>query len=253
MVLYNMNQYSTHTRFSGFSWKTNDICFTQENERDVVIKKFSVVKSAILNSLYNLGAWLSFYPEFHFYTVTKRIGNEIEGRKLLQNLDISVPEILWHDDRKRTICMEMVGGKNFLEYCKSVDSNLIHDFSRKIGGTVENVHNAGYALVDCRSENFIISEDKLYALDLEFFSENGTKFQKKCDFATFYGSILSLNPEIYKTVIMGFNEGYPHELTKRDMMMIAGFSSLYPISLKENLDETKNRAFNLFNLLKNII
>jgi len=253
LVIYTITQHSTNSGVSRFSWKTNDISFSQENGREAVIKKFKIVKSAILNSLYNLGAWLSFYPEFHFYTVNERIGNEIEGRKLLHNLNISVPEIFWHDDRELTICMEMVRGKNFQEYCKSVDLNLIQDFSIKIGETLEKVHNAGYALVDCRSENFIISEDKLYVLDLEFFSKNGTTFQKKCDFATFYGSILSLNSEIYEIVKMGFNEGYPYELTKRDLMLIIGFSSLYPISLKENLEETKNRAFNLFNLLKNNI
>jgi hypothetical protein len=55
------------------------------------------------------------------------------------------------------------------------------------------------------------------------------------------------------TAIRGFHDGYGRKLSKTELAYISLFSSIYPLSLKEGVDEIANRASNAITLLRESI
>jgi hypothetical protein len=97
-------------------WKTNKIEFKEEDGKKVVIKKFNYLKPAAHRGIINAFTLLDWFirtvnsgkPEVKFYShsANESINNEIKARKILSDLGIKAPKILWSNYSDRSICME---------------------------------------------------------------------------------------------------------------------------------------------------
>lgn len=231
-------------------WQTNNLKI--EEREKVVIKIFSPFKPNLLFALYNLGYFLNSGKldrnknNFYFPSIKERIENEIKARKILQNLGLKTPTIFWYDEK--SICMEKLDGENLSNFYKNEGLDSIKEVSKRIGEELKKVHENGFAFLDCRSENYMIKNNEIYRLDLEFFTK-ASEFKKMCDRITYISSILNLTPEKCKTAIKAFYEGYGNFVVS-DAINTFLLSILYPFTLKENLKELTNRGFNLYLFMK---
>ncbi len=234
-------------------WQTNKIKFEEKDGKKFVIKSFSTVKPALIFALYNIAYFLNstsklaLKNEYYFPSVKKRIENEIRGRKVLSYLGFKTPRIYWYDEK--SICMESVDGEKLSDFYRTKEIKITEEISKRIGWRVRKIHDSGFALIDCRNENYVIKNNEIYNLDLEFFTK-ASEFQKMCDIVTYDASALNLKPEKCKAVIKAFHDGYGKNLTRDEIIYIMLFSLIFPFSLKENFIELANRNFNLYMLVK---
>jgi tRNA A-37 threonylcarbamoyl transferase component Bud32 len=245
--------------FRGLEWRTNSIKIEDTEKGKVLIKEFDVIKPALIFTLYNIACFVDNLlhlsiiktEDYYFPSVKERVENEIRARNILSELGVKHPRIHWYKDN--VICMEYVDGKTILDFYRERNLKEIYEFSKRIGFEVRRVHEAGYAFIDCRAENYITRNDgEIYRLDLEFFTEK-TRFRSLCDIVTYDVSILGLSEDKCMSAIRGFHDGYGKELSRTELAYISLFSSIYPLSLKEGFEEIANRASNALTLLKESI
>lgn len=240
--------------FKTFEWRTNKIKIIEENEKKILIKEFDVLKPALIFTLYNIACFVDSllhlsifrFEDYYFPSVNERIRNEISGREILSKLGIKTPEIYYYEDKK--IFMEYIEGVNLLEFYEKTDLNEVYRISKIIGLNLKILHDHGYTFMDCRVENFIVRGNDIYRVDLEFFTK-ATEFRKISDIITFDTSVLGLDEEKCMNVLRGFHEGYGRDLTKTELTYVILFSSIYPLSLKEGINNLMNRTKNVFKLI----
>lgn len=241
--------------FEGFEWRTNKIKVLEGDGRKILIKEFDVIKPALIFTLYNIACFIDSmlnlsifkFEDYYFPSVKKRIENELNGREVLRGLNVKTPEVYEYDDKK--MIMEFIDGINLLDFYWKRDLNEIYDISKRIGLKLRELHDSGYSYMDCRAENYIVSDGEIYRVDLEFFTK-ATEFRKISDIVTFDTSIIGLDKDRFMTVIKGFHEGYGRNPTKIELTYITFFSLIYPLSLREGAREIVNRTINLYSLLK---
>jgi len=245
--------------FRSLEWRTNSIKIEYADGCKVLIKEFDVIKPTLIFTLYNIACFVDNLlnlsviktEDYFFPSLRERVENEIKAREILSELGVKHPKIHWC--KENVICMEYIDGKNILDFYRDGSSEEVYEVSKRIGFEIRRVHEAGYAFIDCRAENYIIGSDgEIYRVDLEFFTKK-TRFRSLCDIVTYDVSILGLSEDKCMTAIRGFHDGYGKKLSKTELAYISLFSSIYPLSLKEGVDEIANRASNTLTLLKESI
>ncbi len=236
------------------SWQTNKIIVEERKSEKFVIKKFDGIKPTLLFALYNLGCFLNNKhgeKDYYFPSIKERVENEVKARKVLSSLGFKVPKIYWHNER--SICMEYLEGENLSQFYKNKKIELVKKISKEIGRQLRQIHDSGFALIDCRTENLYVNKNnEIYYIDLEFFTK-ASPFRKKCDIVTYDATVLNLEPKRCKAIIEAFHDGYGKNLESDEIVSIILFSLLYPFSLKENLNELAHRSFNLYMLWKKVV
>lgn len=245
--------------FRSLEWRTNSIKVEDAEEGRVLIKEFDVIKPTLIFTLYNIACFVDNLlnlsivktEDYYFPSLRERVENEVKAREILSGLGVKCPKIHWR--KENVICMEYIDGKTVLEFYRDGSLEEVYDVSKRIGFEVRKVHETGYAFVDCRAENYIMRDNgEIYRLDLEFFTKK-TRFRSLCDIVTYDVSILGLSEDKCMTAIRGFHDGYGRKLSKTELAYISLFSSIYPLSLKEGVDEIANRASNALTLLRESI
>ncbi|MEM3542631.1 MAG: hypothetical protein QXZ54_05860 [Candidatus Methanomethylicia archaeon] len=240
--------------FEGFEWRTNRIRVLDEGGRRVLVKEFDVLKPALIFTLYNIACFIDSllrlsifrFEDYYFPSIKERIENELNGRRILREFNVKTPEVFQYDDKK--IVMEFIDGICLLDFYREADLNDVYRFSRELGFKLRELHDHGFAYVDCRIENYILRGGEIYRLDLEFFTK-ATEFRRISDIVTYVTSILGLERDRCMTAIKAFHEGYGRKLTKIELTYTILFSSIYPLSLKEGPSELMNRTLNVYRLI----
>lgn len=183
-----------------------------DEEKKVVVKQF--LDWSNLKWL-PLSMW-SFGTASFSVLGTSRMEKEYAITNYLYNNGFPVPQIFHVSYPKRLLFEEYIQGNQLVKTVKEIfDSSNSPNVSnlelvKKVGGMVAKAHGLGVTLGDCKPENFIVTQNGIFLLDLEQASRNGNKTWDVAEFLYFTGHycppMSSVNPAI--VISKMFIEGY---------------------------------------------
>ena len=120
-----------------------------------------------------------------------RLEKEYAINVFLYSKGFPVPKILFVSPKNRLIFQEFIEGKELVENIRRimVSSKASEDLAliKDIGRTVAEAHNLGVSLGDCKPENFIVTKDGFFILDLEQANRDGNYAWDVAEFLYFSG------------------------------------------------------------------
>lgn len=202
------------------------------NDKKVVAKIFYFnLRTLLLFMVYILCSFLRFeIPPMLPVRPKSRMRNEIRAQRILKGLGINVPKVTL---RRNLFLADYIDGLNmhdFLEKNHKIES--IEKIAYLKGMEIGKLHKNGYALVDNKTSNTIITSDmEIYSIDHEFFCLDSKKFQRELDLITLFATIPSdISDEFWKSFCIGYKEakGNMPEIKRKDILGISmiGFNLL---------------------------
>lgn len=193
---------------------TNDVWATDNR----IVKRYS--RGSFLGSILK-AAGLS-KKEIEDLGPAARIENEKTAEEYFFNKEIQAPEIVNSDylfagDLNQGFkpgyyaVFEKVDGTSFGESIAELDLDQTYEVARKIGGSLSELHEDGYARRDSRGENLMFELGKnpdLYWIDNEFFTDDASEFEKSVDIHTFLGEAHTYPNQKAIKAIEGLDDGY---------------------------------------------
>jgi tRNA A-37 threonylcarbamoyl transferase component Bud32 len=151
-----------------------------------------------------------------------RLEREYAINKLLYSKGFLVPKILYISPQKRLLFEEYIEGMKLIEIIKRIlssnedasDVNLVREVGRKIA----EAHRLGVSLGDCKPENFVTDNGKIFFLDLEQAARDGDKTWDVAEFLYYsghYSSPLSFS-NAASIIASNFIKGYLEAGGKRE-------------------------------------
>ena len=144
----------------------------------------------------------------------KRMYNEYRGALELKRIGFNVPEIVAISIKKPTIIKEYVEGHTALQLIKEflrqgVNGNIIIE----IGKIMRGLHDKRVVLGDSKPENFLVSKNGIYLIDLEQCSFNASIQDKGWDIAEFlyYSLSFSSKKDMARKFYELFFKGYGYD------------------------------------------
>jgi tRNA A-37 threonylcarbamoyl transferase component Bud32 len=106
-----------------------------------------------------------------------RMANEIHFINNLKKEDFNVPNILHINWKKKLLFEEYIPSIDLLSLWKNYEKNLkeCEEAAFKTGINIAKVHKLNIAIGDCKAENFLLSNGKIYLTDLEQAEFNGDR------------------------------------------------------------------------------
>jgi tRNA A-37 threonylcarbamoyl transferase component Bud32/predicted nucleotidyltransferase len=106
-----------------------------------------------------------------------RMANEIHFINTLKKEDFNVPSILHINWKRKLLFEEYIPGIDLLSLWKNYEKNSkeCEEAAFKTGINIAKVHKLNIAIGDCKAENFLLSNGKIYLTDLEQAEFNGDK------------------------------------------------------------------------------
>lgn len=116
----------------------------------------------------------------------QRMYNEYRGALELKNMGFNVPEIVAISVKKPTIIKEYIEGQTALQPVKEfLRHELDGDIVTEIGKLMRRLHDKNAVLGDSKPENFLVSKNGIYLIDLEQCGFNAGVQDKGWDIAEF--------------------------------------------------------------------
>jgi len=143
-----------------------------------------------------------------------RMEKEYAINTFLHSKGFPVPKIFYISHQNRLIFEEFIEGKELVETIKRIfSSNKTADdiaLVKEVGRKTAEAHSLGVSLGDCKPENFIVTEDQVFFLDLEQATRDGNQAWDIAEFLYYSGHY---SPPISSTnaaslIARNFIEGY---------------------------------------------
>jgi len=143
-----------------------------------------------------------------------RLEKEYAINTFLHSKGFPVPKIFYISPQKRLIFEEFIEGKELVETIKRIFSSnkTAEDVAlvKKVGRKIAEAHNLGVSLGDCKPENFIVTKDQIFFLDLEQATRDGNQAWDIAEFLYYSGHY---SPPMSSTnaasiIARNFIEGY---------------------------------------------
>lgn len=135
--------------------------------------------------------------------VTENEGSEM--RKMLDGLGIPTPKLISLKDGE--LVEEYIEGGDLYH---AVTEGRIGAFHFAVAGKMTGkMHNAGYAFIDNKAQNYLVRENRLYRTDLGFIKKDTSVFSRSMDIGSFLASIMDISE--YRDLEKAFYEGYVSE------------------------------------------
>jgi Kae1-associated kinase Bud32 len=175
-----------------------------------------------------------------------RLTNEYKALKELKRNGLNAPDIVALILDERILITRFVEGKDLgqvvSEYMngRSEDLRVVNEFGRVLA----RIHELGYVIGDTKPSNAVISNGKIYLVDLEQAERNGDKSWDIAEFI-YYSSKLTLNEKKVKRLVKEFLDGYLEIGSKEDVRKI--------LSLKYTAPFQPFIALNVLKAIKEVI
>lgn len=143
-----------------------------------------------------------------------RLEKEYAINIFLQSKGFPVPKILSVSHKNRLIFQEFIDGKELVENIKRImiSGNSIEDLVliKDVGRKIAEAHILGVSLGDCKPENFIVTEDGFFIVDLEQANRDGNYAWDVAEFLYYSGhySPPMSSAKAVSTLSKYFIEGY---------------------------------------------
>ena len=141
----------------------------------------------------------------------RRMYNEYTGSVRLRGMGISVQNIIAVHIKKKILVKEYIEGKSLLDYIRENSQfEIALKFVAAVAGVLRRIHDAGFAMGDSKPENFLVSGDRVFIVDLEQFRDAAGYDDKGWDVSEFVYYSLSFikNDDLVKKFLESFREGY---------------------------------------------
>ncbi len=225
------------------NWQ-RQVSLEEINGQKVMVKRNKPTKQFhefLILYAYSLLSMLLLHPSapLAFSEIIKNEGYEM--RKNLKKIGIPTPVLLSISD---TYLIEeyFEGGDVYRALASGGDSMLAH----KVGSITGKAHQAGYAFVDNKAQNYLVRGESVIRTDLGFMKKTTSQYSKSMDIGSFLASVMDLDR--YGEIAKSFHDGYMceagREFSYRSIvirnLLSAGFSSSSKTTLRNMLLDSKN-------------
>ncbi|MGC9208570.1 MAG: nucleotidyltransferase domain-containing protein [Nitrososphaeria archaeon] len=141
----------------------------------------------------------------------RRMYNEYTGSVRLRSMGISIQNIIAVHLKKKLLVKEYIEGRSLLDYIREAsESGIALQLVAAVAGVLRRIHDAGFAMGDSKPENFLVSGDKVYIVDLEQFRDAADNEDKGWDVSEFVYYSLSFikKDDLVRKFLESFREGY---------------------------------------------
>jgi tRNA A-37 threonylcarbamoyl transferase component Bud32 len=151
-----------------------------------------------------------------------RLEKEYAINTFLHSKGFPVPKIFYISPQKRLIFEEFIEGEELVETIKRIISSnkTTEDVAlvKEVGQKIAEAHSLGVSLGDCKPENFIVTKDQVFFLDLEQATRDGNQAWDLAEFLYYSGHY---SPPMSSTnaasiIARNFIEGYLEAGGKKD-------------------------------------
>jgi tRNA A-37 threonylcarbamoyl transferase component Bud32 len=153
---------------------------------------------------YSLISLLFFHPSPPptFSEITRNEGYEM--RNNLKKIGIRTPKLFSMSDTN-LIEEYIEGGNLYLALASGSDILLAYE----AGCITGKLHEAGYAFVDNKAQNYLVTGDSVIRTDLSFMKKTRSHYSKSMDIGSFLASVIDLGR--YGEIVQSFHDGYLSE------------------------------------------
>jgi tRNA A-37 threonylcarbamoyl transferase component Bud32 len=138
------------------------------------------------------------------------INNEGHNMRMsLRQLGIPTPKLISISDTE-LIEEYIEGGDLYRAFSKGKETLLL---AFQAGALTGKLHKAGYVFIDNKSQNYLVSSDKLVLrTDLGFMQKKNSIFPRSMDIGSFLASIIDFESFEYLAIEKAFFNGYSSEM-----------------------------------------
>jgi tRNA A-37 threonylcarbamoyl transferase component Bud32 len=225
------------------NWQ-REVSLKEWNGQKVIVKRNKSTKQFhefLIIYTYSLISMLLFHPSapLTFSEIIRNEGHEM--RKNLKKIGISTPVLLSMTDTD-LIEEYIEGGDIYRALASGGDIMLAYE----AGCITGKLHQAGYAFVDNKAQNYLARGGLVIRTDLSFMKKTDSQYSKSMDIGSFLASIMDLDR--YDEIAKSFYEGYISEAgSKFSFLSIAirnvlsaGFSSRSKTTLRNMLMDSRS-------------
>jgi tRNA A-37 threonylcarbamoyl transferase component Bud32 len=143
-----------------------------------------------------------------------RLEREYAINKFLYCKGFPVPKVLYISPQRRMLFEEFIEGKKLIETIKRIISSNQDDkdtlLVKEVGRKIAEAHVLGVSLGDCKPENFVTDNGKVFFLDLEQATRGGDKTWDIAEFLYYSGHYCSPMSSSNATSVIAKNfiDGY---------------------------------------------
>jgi len=223
------------------NWQ-REVSIEELNGKKVVVKRNKSTKEFhefLLIYIYSLISLILTSPSSPpiFSNIKRNEGRSM--RKYLEKIGISTPDLISISDID--LVEEYIeGGDLYSAFASGQTTELAFD----AGGMTAKMHNAGYAFVDNKAQNYLVRDDSVIRTDLGFIKKGNSSYARGMDIGSFLASIMDLERygEIEHAFFNGYTSEYGHKfsilsLILRNMLSL-GFSSNGKVTFRNMMRDT---------------
>ena len=183
------------------------ISVEEQNGQKVMVKRNKPTKlfhEFLIIYAYSLISLLFFHPSPPptFSEITRNEGYEM--RNNLKKIGIRTPKLFSMSDTN-LIEEYIEGGNLYLALASGSDILLAYE----AGCITGKLHEAGYAFVDNKAQNYLVTGDSVIRTDLSFMKKTRSHYSKSMDIGSFLASVIDLGR--YGEIVQSFHDGYLSE------------------------------------------
>ena len=183
------------------------ISVEEQNGQKVMVKRNKPTKlfhEFLIIYAYSLISLLFFHPSPPptFSEITRNEGYEM--RNNLKKIGIRTPKLFSMSDTN-LIEEYIEGGNLYLALASGSDILLAYE----AGCITGKLHEAGYAFVDNKAQNYLVTGDSVIRTDLSFMKKTHSHYSKSMDIGSFLASVIDLGR--YGEIVQSFHDGYLSE------------------------------------------
>jgi len=143
-------------------------------------------------------------------TARGRMANEFSINRFLKRRGFDVPEIIYLDWGNTVIIRAFVDGKNLDDFLRHQGEHLSPEATEalfKTGEAIAKVHKSGVILGDCKDENIVLNDNRVFFVDLEQAHKRGDQAWDIAEFL-YYSGRFQLSTTKIHDISENFLKGY---------------------------------------------
>ena len=191
----------------GDAYSASKVYSARDKERKVkfIVKRYADIKAV---KWVALNIWALMSKRFDMSPIS-RLSREYSSLKKFRELGINTPKVLVVAFNQRILVTEFIEGLDLggvLSKILKGEKNMLK-YIKSYGEELGKVHKSGYTLGDTKPSNSIVSNGKIFLIDLEQVAEDGDPGWDIAEFI-YYSSKLTLDVESAKQLTSKFLDGY---------------------------------------------
>jgi tRNA A-37 threonylcarbamoyl transferase component Bud32 len=215
------------------------ISVEEQNGQKVMVKRSKPTKlfhEFLIIYAYSLISLLFFHPSPPptFSEITRNEGYGM--RNNLKKIGIRTPKLFSMSDTN--LIEEYIEGGNLYWALASGSDTLL---AYEAGCITGKLHEAGYAFIDNKAENYLVTGDSVIRTDLSFMKKTHSHYSKSMDIGSFLASVIDLGR--YGEIVQSFHDGYLSESDSKFSYLSILIRNVLSVGFSSNSKTTLRNIF----------